>query len=380
MKTVEIIKELMVEQGVNQTQLAERSGIAFGTLNRILNEKQSLQPNTLQKIAIALRVSTFELLDEADSYPLLNNQVNGYLEFGGEIKRIRSFTELEVWVKRIKPLVGELPNRAKSIIRDNNKNSKLILSQSSVIHNFNDIDLCKIENYDATKYNCWSFRRSEDEREDIQMDLGNMCTSYPFFILNNTFHNSESAYICGMFSNNTEEHLLIQHELQHEQNGYRVKKVIRRKYENQKRNDWEEFKIQWMLYVIWQKCKSNEEFRKLLLSIPQEAIIIENSTRQRGKTADFWGARNYELEECRDIIGNYIEFQNPYLKKKELDALKIIECNKINYIGKFVGVNCMGKILKLCQMSLINDTDAPINYEFLEQKKIYLFGKLLTFK
>ena len=212
------------------------------------------------------------------------------------------------------------------------------------------------------------------------MDLGNMCTSYPFFILNNAFHNSESAYICGMFSNNTKEHLLIQHELQHEQNGYRVKKVIRRKHENQKRNDWEEFKIQWMLYVIWQKCKSNEEFRKLLLSIPQEAIIIENSTRQRGKTADFWGARNYELEECRDIIANYIEFQNPYLKKKELDALKIIECNKINYIGKFVGVNCMGKILKLCQMSLINDTDAPINYEFLEQKKIYLLGKLLTFK
>lgn len=380
MKTVEIIKELMAEQGVNQTQLAERSGIAFGTLNRILNEKQSLQPNTLQKIAIALGISTFELLDEADSYPLLNNQVNGYLEFGGEIKRIRSFTELEVWVKRVKPLVGELPNRAKSIIRDNNKNSKLILSQSSAIHNFNDIDLCKNENYDATKYNCWSFRRSEDEREDIQMDLGNMCTSYPFFILNNTFHNSESAYICGMFSNNTKEHLLIQHELQHEQNGYRVKKVIRRKHENQKRNDWEEFKIQWMLYVIWQKCKSNEEFRKLLLSIPQEAIIIENSTRQRGKTADFWGARNYELEECRDIIANYIEFQNPYLKKKELDALKIIECNKINYIGKFVGVNCMGKILKLCQMSLINDTDAPINYEFLEQKKIYLFGKLLTFK
>lgn len=380
MKTVEIIKELMAEQGVNQTQLAERSGIAFGTLNRILNEKQSLQPNTLQKIAIALGISTFELLDEADSYPLLNNQVNGYLEFGGEIKRIRSFTELEVWVKRVKPLVGELPNRAKSIIRDNNKNSKLILSQSSAIHNFNDIDLCKNENYDATKYNCWSFRRSEDEREDIQMDLGNMCTSYPFFILNNTFHNSESAYICGMFSNNTKEHLLIQHELQHEQNGYRVKKVIRRKHENQKRNDWEEFKIQWMLYVIWQKCKSNEEFRKLLLSIPQEAIIIENSTRQRGKTADFWGARNYELEECRDIIANYIEFQNPYLKKKELDALKIIECNKINYIGKFVGVNCMGKILKLCQMSLINDTDAPINYEFLEQKKIYLLGKLLTFK
>lgn len=380
MKTVEIIKELMAEQGVNQTQLAERSGIAFGTLNRILNEKQSLQPNTLQKIAIALGISTFELLDEADSYPLLNNQVNGYLEFGGEIKRIRSFTELEVWVKRVKPLVGELPNRAKSIIRDNNKNSKLILSQSSAIHNFNDIDLCKNENYDATKYNCWSFRRSEDEREDIQMDLGNMCTSYPFFILNNAFHNSESAYICGMFSNNTKEHLLIQHELQHEQNGYRVKKVIRRKHENQKRNDWEEFKIQWMLYVIWQKCKSNEEFRKLLLSIPQEAIIIENSTRQRGKTADFWGARNYELEECRDIIANYIEFQNPYLKKKELDALKIIECNKINYIGKFVGVNCMGKILKLCQMSLINDTDAPINYEFLEQKKIYLLGKLLTFK
>ena len=56
-------------------------------------------------------------MDEADSYPLLNYQVNRYLEFGGEIKRIRSFTELEAWVKRVRPLVGELPNRAKSIRR-----------------------------------------------------------------------------------------------------------------------------------------------------------------------------------------------------------------------------------------------------------------------
>ena len=41
--------------------------------------------------------------------------------------------------------------------------------------------------------------------------------------------------------------------------------------------------------------------------------------------------------------------------------------------------NNMGKILMMCKIALQNNTVPPIDYELLRAKKIYLFGKLLTF-
>ena len=39
----------------------------------------------------------------------------------------------------------------------------------------------------------------------------------------------------------------------------------------------------------------------------------------------------------------------------------------------------MGKILKRCQVALLDGTEPTINYDLLREKKIYLFGELLTF-
>lgn len=39
----------------------------------------------------------------------------------------------------------------------------------------------------------------------------------------------------------------------------------------------------------------------------------------------------------------------------------------------------MGKILKMCQISLRNNVIPSIDYDLLREKKIYLFGELLTF-
>lgn len=378
MKAIERIKELMVECELNQSQLAERSNIAFGTINRILNEKQPLQPNTLQKIANALNVPTFELSDEADSYSMLNNQVNGYLEFGGEIKRIRSFSELEAWVKKIKPLVSQLPQQAKRIIRTNNKHNKILKSEFEDKHDFNIIDLNKVESYDATLFDCWSFKNSADVRDGISIPLGNQCGGFPFTLHGYLFHTSESAYLCGQFSHDTTEHIRIQKELLEEPNGYLAKKKIKKGNTSQIRTDWDSFNVQWMLYVIWNKCKYNTDFRDILLAVPSDAIIIENSTTIWGDTAMIWGSMNKELEEARDTIEKYIGFQNPYMKQKELDSLIVEERNKINCIGVFTdGRNCMGKILKLCQIALLGNNEPPINYVLLNEKKIHLFGKLL---
>jgi predicted NAD-dependent protein-ADP-ribosyltransferase YbiA (DUF1768 family) len=299
------------------------------------------------------------------------------LEFGGEIKRIGSLKELEAWVKKIRPHVMELPKKASEIKRTESSNQKALKAYQV---DCPEINLWKEESYDATALNCWTFRKSDDEREHIKLSLGNMSSGYPFHINNRRFDNSESAYIAGMFSNDTDEHKSIQIELQNEMNGYAAKKTIRNKYKHKKRADWEEYNVQWMLYVVWRKCLTNTDFSKLLATeIPADAVIIENSTRQTGANASFWGVKNTELEESRDIIEKLVKFNNPYASTKELERQVMIERNKINTIGVFRGVNCMGKILKLCQMALINQSEPNIDYDLLRAKKIYLLGELLTF-
>ena len=54
--------------------------------------------------------------------------------------------------------------------------------------------------------------------------------------------------------------------------------------------------------------------------------------------------------------------------------------DEIQYIGTYSdGKNYMGKILKRCQLALLNNTEPNINYDLLRSKHIYLFGELLTF-
>ena len=54
--------------------------------------------------------------------------------------------------------------------------------------------------------------------------------------------------------------------------------------------------------------------------------------------------------------------------------------NSINHIGTFEGKNLMGKILKLCQLALVESKELDIDYELLKSKNIYLLGELLTFE
>ena len=58
------IKQHITELGISQSELARLSGLAFGTINRILNGKQELLPNTMAKIAEALNLSVSQLMDD----------------------------------------------------------------------------------------------------------------------------------------------------------------------------------------------------------------------------------------------------------------------------------------------------------------------------
>lgn len=93
-----------------------------------------------------------------------------------------------------------------------------------------DIMLGRMETYDASKLNCWAFRKSIDVRDGITLSLGNLCGGYPFPFCGHTFPTSEAAYLCGEFSLNTPMHTEIQQVLLAEKNGFVSKKFIKNKY------------------------------------------------------------------------------------------------------------------------------------------------------
>ena len=242
----------------------------------------------------------------------------------------------------------------------------------------NSIVLDREEAYDASKLNCYAFRRGTDSVEGHYLAVGNMVSGFPFAVEGVTFQNSECAYIAGMFSNDTEHHLELQEALQVETNGFMAKKKIRRFNEDKKRTDWEEFNVQWMLYCVWCKVVSNADFRDMLLAIPSNAVIIEDSTFQKGATASIWGTKN---QVHKVLTADYKKI----LKSEGVGKTAIKAACDEKRLGEwrsqgvFVGKNLMGKILMLCRDAVLQSMTPDIDLELLRSKHIYLFGKLLTF-
>lgn len=367
----------MAELGLTQKELAARSGITVETLSRVLNGKQKLTPNTLHKLSEGLGVPIADI-DEERSWSF-NYAVQGYLQFADEITHITSFEQLKKWVKKYEPLVSELPQQAKAILSEERRNARMVAKATNTIE-IASIDFHNAETIDARCVETWSFRKAEDERDGMDIDLGNMCITYPFEVYGRLYTNSEALYICGLFSHDTAKHREIQEKLIAAKSGYDAKKVVRQKYEDSfARDDWQSFNLEYMKWCVWQKIKGNDDFRQLLMSIPRNAYIIENSTQQKGATALFWGMANKDLEEKRSIIEECAAYKNPTLSKKELTRLQMEERNKINHIGVWNGCDCMGKILKWLQLCLLDGVEPNINYVLLRAKQIYLFGHLLTF-
>lgn len=366
----------MREQRLTQKELAAKSGLTVETVSRVLNGRNPLTPNTLQKLSVGLGVPIADL-DEERSWSF-NYAVQGYLQFADEITHITSFKQLENWVRKYKPLVEDLPKQAKAILAEERRSARNVTKSANTI-DIADIDFYQEETIDASSVPSWSFRKAEDERDGMDIDLGNMCISYHFILNGCTFTNSEALYICGLFSHDTAKHKDIQEKLISAKSGYDAKKAVRTKYEDSfGREDWQTFNVEWMKWVVWQKIQRNSEFKQLLLSIPRNAYIIENSTHQKGMTALFWGMSNKELEDKREVLERCTEYDNPTVKKKDL-TVKIMEArNKINHIGTWQGVNCMGKILKYFQLCLLQQIEPQIDYQLLRSKQIYLLGQLLT--
>ena len=240
-------------------------------------------------------------------------------------------------------------------------------------------DFIREEAYNAASQVCYAFRRGTDERNGIVLSLGNMVSGYPFMLDGVRFQNSECAYIAGAFSDGMEEHLALQKRLAECTNGFMAKKAIRKPNEALRRADWEAFNVQWMLYVVWTKCRGNAEFRKLLLSLPVNTVIIEDSTFQNGRTATVWGTKNAELKGRLNQLKKELKAKgmSKAAIKRELDAMRLGEWTNV---GVFRGKNVMGKILMACRDALRNGSEPQIDYALLRAKRINLLGHLLTFE
>jgi hypothetical protein len=135
-----------------------------------------------------------------------------------------------------------------------------------------------------------------------------------------------------------------------------------------------------MIYVVWQKCLKNKDFATLMKRIPVDCHTVENTTGINGSTSTFWGAKNKELMTVRKEAEDKVAKNRIFRFKKELVETQMLAANKMNDIGHFTGKNGMGKIIKICSLSLYYSQEPPIDYALLSDKKLYKLGNLMDFK
>ena len=243
--------------------------------------------------------------------------------------------------------------------------------------------LGRVEKYDATQVHCCSFAKASDIADGIKVRFSNMAGGYPFSFLGITWKDSETLYLCGEFSDASDKHLSVQKEMQRQTSGFAAKRFVKKRNKANIRQDFADFRIQWMLYVVWQKCMGNADFANLLLKLPHDAIIIEDTTKQHGDTKEVWGCTNQALSAKRAEVKKETVRQakesNPKISKAALKRIVNSETCKVNGIGTFVGQNNLGKILMICRDCLIQGLEPPIDYNFLETKDIHILGKRISF-
>lgn len=234
--------------------------------------------------------------------------------------------------------------------------------------------------YDPTKQTIWPFKHVDDIVEGIKLDLCNMTSCYPFTVNGFRWRSSEELYLAGEFSNDSPTHRAIQYELRAAKSPYAAKRFVKGKHRKEVRADFAEFRTQWMLWCVWQKCKGNIDFRRKLLSIPDNVTLVEETTTDTGGSSQIWGCSNKELVAARKAVAKSITEKHPDLNKKNLAFLINVETNAIRNVGTFRGQNNIGKILMICRDCIKRVVEPDIDLELLKSKNIIILGKRLKFQ
>lgn len=172
--------------------------------------------------------------------------------------------------------------------------------------------------------------------KDEYFAFGNMCRQMPLFINGRKYYASEHLYLCGEWSNNCDLHRQAQEYLCSMASGSYAWRCSKSKYGDAIREDFPTFRLDWMLWVVWQKAQTHQSYRDLLLSTGDRQII------EKIERDPFWAA--YPDEN-----------------------------------GVYVGENHMGRINMLIRDCLRKGTEPQINRDLLNSARIYLFGELMHF-
>ena len=252
---------------------------------------------------------------------------------------------------------------------------------------FDDFKFRTTRTYDTMERECWSFNSKDDVRDGIKLKLGNMSNGFGVTILGRKFPNTEVPYQLAIFDN-SERSIEIQEEIVNKEwltNGLKMKRKFIKSREGGADDYWKyrrdtEFEkgkqlwcYEWMKFIIAQKYEQNEKFKDILLSIPRNAIIIEQAQR---KDDTQWGAWNEELLSERKIVTKAAEIE--YGIGKNAKAVKAVEYSVCN-VGKWVGENAMGQILTMAKLALKDNVEMPIDEKILNDANINWFGKVLRF-
>ena len=89
------IEEILRERGISKTQFAEMMGIAKQNVNLLLNTTNTTK---MEKIAEVLSVKFTDLF----VYDGEQEELNGFVEYKGEVYRIKTKTDLENLLLSIK--------------------------------------------------------------------------------------------------------------------------------------------------------------------------------------------------------------------------------------------------------------------------------------
>ena len=89
------IDEILRERGISKTQFAEMMGIAKQNVNLLLNTTNTTK---MEKIAEVLSVKFTDLF----VYDGEQEELNGFVEYNGEVYRIKTKTDLENLLLSIK--------------------------------------------------------------------------------------------------------------------------------------------------------------------------------------------------------------------------------------------------------------------------------------
>lgn len=199
-------------------------------------------------------------------------------------------------------------------------------------------NLSRQEALDSQSLNLLTYSGPKDTCQGIASGrLGNMAGGFHFNLFGVKWYGTEHLYLCGEWSLEGERSVEIQQYIRKMASGVYAKRCSKAKYKSEIRPDFTDFRYDWMLWCVWQKCLLNSDFASLLRSIPEDSVIVEVV-----KNDPVWAAYP--------------------------DAEGIIR-----------GGNAMGKILTICRNCLITNTEPNINRQLLNKVGIHILGNRIEF-